>query len=56
MQLFALVLRQREHKLLPALSLFLLQLDILILLDLRDSTEAAVTLVPNLHEAQSVLI
>jgi hypothetical protein len=54
LQLAALLVRQRKHKLLPALSLFLLQLDILFLLDLGDSTEAQVALVPNLDAPQSV--
>ena len=54
LQLAALLVRQRKHKLLSALSLFLLQLDILFLLNLGDSTEAQVALVPNLDVSQSV--
>jgi hypothetical protein len=56
LQLAALLIRQRKHKLLPALSLSLLQLEILFLLNLRDSTEAHVALVPNLEAPQSVSV
>jgi hypothetical protein len=56
LQLAALLVRQRKHKLLPALSFFLLQLDVLFLLNLGNRTEAQVALVPNLDAPQSASI